>query len=161
MTGAACGVWKAEAAAAGVVESAGSGAGSETGLVGAGRTSAWVVVYTESGGGGGVVVTAVSSAVATVSDVWPAADAEAWFGQESWTGLEAPLGPEASTEDAPASGFWTGAEGVSGLGSLAAVMFAPSSWTGTEAVLWSWTGTEETLGRGSLSGLEVLCGLGS
>lgn len=120
-----------------MVESAGSGGGSETGFVG--RRFAWVVVVcTESGGVGVVaVVTGVSPAVATLSDFWPAAGAEAWFGQESRAGFEALSGPGAWTEDALASGFWTGAEDVSGLGSLAAVVFALSSWTGTEAVLES------------------------
>lgn len=152
-----------------MAESAGSGGGSETGFVGAGRRPASVVAaaYTESGGVGvgavAVVATGVSPAVATAPDVWPAADAGASPGRESWTGLGAPSGPGAWTEEARASGFWTGAEDVSGPGSSAAATFAPSSWTGTEAVLelGSWTGTEETLGRGSLRGLEVLCGLGS
>lgn len=115
----------------------------------------------------GVAVAGVSSAA--VAGVWTAGDAGALLGQESWTRLEAPSAPaspfglEPWTEDGPAFGFWTGAEDVSGLGSLAAVMFAPSSWTGTEAVfeLGSWTGTEETLGWGSLSAVEVLCGPGS
>lgn len=102
---------------------------------------------------------------AAAPGVWTAGDAGALWGQESWAGLEAPsaLGLEPWTEDGAAFGFWTGAEGVSGLGSLAAVTFAPSSWTGTEAVfeLGSWTGTEETLGWGSLSAVEVLCGPGS
>lgn len=100
---------------------------------------------------------------AAAAGVWTGGDAGALSGPESWTGLEAPLAPAPGIEGGPAFGFWTGAEGVSGLGSLAAVTFAPSSWTGTEAVfeLGSWTGTEETLGWGSLSAVEVLCGPGS
>lgn len=107
-------------------ESDGSGSVSGTGLVEAGRKFAWVAVYTESAAAA-VGVPGVSSAVGTVSGVCSAADVEVSLGQESWTGVEALFGAEPSTEDELVSGFWTGAEDVSGLGSLAAVMFAPSS----------------------------------
>lgn len=156
-----CGAWKVAAAAVVEAGPAERGSVSGTGTAEAGRPA----FCTESV----VAAAGVLPAAVAVAGVWTVGDAGALLGQESWTGLEAPSAPallfglEPWTEDGPAFGFWTGAEDVSGLGSLSAVMFAPSSWTGTEAVfeLGSWTGTEETLGWGSLSAVEVLCGPGS